>query len=96
MALHAKLLSHKELQAMHAECTQSETLPQSIVSAALRKLDLINAAHKLDDSCSPPGNRLEALKGNLLGYHSNRVNDQWRITFRGNDDALDVSLVNYH
>jgi proteic killer suppression protein len=70
--------------------------PQSIVSAALRKMDVINAAHKLDDLRSPPGNRLEALKGNLTGYHSIRVNDQWRITFRWMNDAHDVSLVDYH
>lgn len=70
--------------------------PQSIVSAALRKMDVINAAHKLDDLRSPPGNRLEALKGNLTGYHSIRVNDQWRITFRWINDAHDVSLVDYH
>lgn len=76
--------------------SRARRFPQSIVSIALRKLDVINAAHKLDDLRSPPGNRLEALKGNLTGYYSIRVNDQWRITFRWNDDALDVSLVDYH
>ncbi|MEI7846421.1 MAG: type II toxin-antitoxin system RelE/ParE family toxin [Chloroflexota bacterium] len=79
--------------------------PQNIVSTALRKLDVLNAAHKLDDLRSPPGNRLEALKGNLEGFHSIRVNDQsrsvavrglWRITFRWNDGVQDVSLVEYH
>ena len=70
--------------------------PQNIVSAALRKLDVLNAAHKLDDLRSPPGNRLEALKGDLEGFHSIRVNDQWRIIFRWNDGVQDVSLVDYH
>ncbi|MCX6080341.1 MAG: type II toxin-antitoxin system RelE/ParE family toxin [Chloroflexi bacterium] len=79
--------------------------PQNIVSVALRKLDVLNAAHKLDDLRSPPGNRLEALKGDLEGFHSIRVNDQshsaalrglWRITFRWNDGVQDVSLVDYH
>jgi proteic killer suppression protein len=76
--------------------SRARRFPQSIISAALRKMDVINAAHKLDDLRSPPGNRLEALKGDLAGYHSIRVNDQWRITFRWNDDAHDVSLVDYH
>ena len=70
--------------------------PQNIVNIALRKLDVVNAAHQLDDLRSPPGNRLEVLKGDLQGYHSIRVNDQWRITFRWNDGAHDVSLVDYH
>lgn len=70
--------------------------PQSIVNAALRKMDVFNAAPKLDNLRSPPGNRLETLKGTLTGYHSIRVNDQWRITFRWNDDAYVDSLVDYH
>ncbi len=70
--------------------------PQNIVSAALRKLDVLNAAHKLDDLRSSPGNRLETLKGDLDGFHSIRVNDQWWITFHWNDGVHDVSLVDYH
>ena len=53
-------------------------LPGDIVHVALRKLDMINAAHALQDLGSPPGNRLETLRGNLKGYHSIRVNEQWR------------------
>jgi proteic killer suppression protein len=71
-------------------------LPQDIFSIALRKLDVINAAHKLDDLRSPPGNRLEPLKGNRAGFHSIRVNDQWRIVFRWENGTHDVSLVDYH
>jgi proteic killer suppression protein len=56
-------------------------------------LDALNAAAKLDDLKAPPGNRLEALKGELRGKHSIRVNDQWRIVFRWeNGDAHDVEI----
>lgn len=71
--------------------------PTNIIKTALRKLDVLNAAHQLNDLRSPPGNRLEALKGDLQGFHSIRVNDQWRITFRWVEwGAVDVSLVDYH
>ena len=71
--------------------------PTSILRIALRKLDMLNAAHRLDDLQSPPGNRREALKGDLQGFHSIRVNDQWRIIFRWSEAAAhDVSLTDYH
>jgi proteic killer suppression protein len=70
--------------------------PESILGATLRKMDVLNAAYTLDDLRSPPGNKLEALKGSFEGYHSIRVNDQWRITFRWKDGADEVSLVDYH
>ena len=72
-------------------------LPQDVRRRALNKLDILNAAHQLEDLRSPPGNRLEALRGNLNGYHSIRVNNQWRIIFRweGND-AHAVELIDYH
>ena len=71
--------------------------PPDIVRSALRKLDVLNAAHRLDDLRQPPGNRLKALKGDLEGFHSIRVNDQWRIVFRWSDGrASDVSLTDYH
>ena len=70
--------------------------PQDVLRIALRKLDVLNSAHRLDDLRSPPGNRLEALKGNLEGFYSIRVNDQWRITFRWDNDIHDVSLIDYH
>jgi proteic killer suppression protein len=69
---------------------------QELLSIALRKLDVINAAHKLDDLRSPPGNRLELLKGERKGFHSVRVNDQWRIVFRWKNGAHEVSLLDYH
>jgi toxin HigB-1 len=69
----------------------------SIRTVAIRKLDMLNAAHSLQDLRSPPGNRLEALQGDLAGHHSIRINDQWRIVFRweGNH-AHDVRIVDYH
>lgn len=68
-----------------------------IRAAVLRKLDLVQGAEKLIDIRSPPGNRLEALSGDLSGFYSIRVNDQWRIIFRWESDkAHDVKLVDYH
>jgi len=62
-----------------------------------RKLDMLDYAGALADLSSPPGNRLEALRGNLKGFHSVRVNDQWRIVFRWTPDgAADVDVVDYH
>ena len=70
--------------------------PPDIVRIALRKLDVLNGAHHLDDLRLPPANRLEILRGDLAGFHSIRVNDQWRQVFRWDDGAHDVSLMDYH
>lgn len=71
--------------------------PKEIISGALRKLDLLNAATGLLDLRSPPGNHLEALKGDLKGFHSIRVNDQWRVVFRWvGTDAHEVKVMDYH
>jgi proteic killer suppression protein len=71
--------------------------PITIVEAALQKLDSLNAAHALDDLRSPPGNRLEALRGDLRGFYSIRINNQWRIIFRWQpSQAYDVRIVDYH
>ncbi len=68
-----------------------------IERAARRKLLLLHAAHRLDDLRIPPGNRLEALKGNRKGQYSIRINDQWRLCFRwGEGGADDVEIVDYH
>ena len=69
---------------------------RAIERIARRKLLLINAATRLDDLRVPPGNRLEALRGDRQGQHSIRINDQWRICFRWNDGAEDVEIVDYH
>jgi toxin HigB-1 len=69
----------------------------NIASVALRKLDYLNAAAALVDLRVPPGNRLEALKGDRAGQHSIRVNDQWRICFVWTDAGpADVEIRDYH
>jgi len=69
----------------------------AVANVALRKLDVLDYAQKLDDLRSPPGNRLEALKGNLRGFHSIRINDRWRVVFRWTDAGpTDVDIVDYH
>ncbi|PVE56987.1 type II toxin-antitoxin system RelE/ParE family toxin [Rhizobium rhizogenes] len=71
--------------------------PADIVRSSVRKLTMIDVAHDLEDLRSPPGNRLEALKGNRAGQHSIRINDQWRICFvRKDGGAEDVEIVDYH
>ena len=71
--------------------------PRDITRAAVRKLDALNAAVELRDLRSPPGNRLETLRGDLAGCYSVRVNDQWRVVFRWLDgDAHDVRVIDYH
>lgn len=72
-------------------------LPTQSLDSAIYKLDILNAATSLDDLRSPPGNRLEALRGDYKGYHSIRINAQWRIVFRWQDSsAFDVAIVDYH
>ncbi len=66
-------------------------LSTHILESATYKLDILNAATTLDDLRSPPGNRLEALRGDYEGIHSIRINAQWRIVFRWQDsNAYDV------
>ena len=66
-------------------------------AVALRKLDMLDAAITLGDLLSPPGNRLEALRGDRRGQHSIRINRQWRVCFRwGDDGPEDVEIVDYH
>ncbi len=69
----------------------------NIEAVAMRKLAMLNRAGRLDDLRVPPGNRLEALKGDRLGQHSIRINDQWRVCFRWTDaGAADVEIIDYH
>jgi proteic killer suppression protein len=75
----------------------SSKLPQAIQRLAARKLTYLDGAGDLEDLRSPPGNRLEALKDDLAGQHSIRINDQWRICFVWRDNnASDVEIVDYH
>jgi toxin HigB-1 len=70
---------------------------QGIAARAKRKLEAVNAAAHLDDLKVPPSNHLEPLRGHLSGYHSIRINDQWRVMFRWvGSDAEDVAIVDYH
>ncbi|WP_349362475.1 MAG: type II toxin-antitoxin system RelE/ParE family toxin [Roseitalea porphyridii] len=71
--------------------------PADVFKAAYRKLAMLEAAGALDDLRSPPGNRLEALKGDRKGQHSVRINDQWRICFVWTPQGPDrVEIVDYH
>ena len=75
----------------------SRRLPADIQPVARRKLRMLNSAVVLDDLRIPPGNRLEALKGDRRGQHSIRINEQWRICFQWKDgDAYGVEIVDYH
>lgn len=66
-------------------------------AAAVRKLDMVDAAVRLDDLRSPPGNQLEALKGDRRGQFSIRINRQWRVCFRWTPDGPEgVEIVDYH
>jgi proteic killer suppression protein len=76
--------------------SRARRFPSDIVRVALHKLDVLNGAHRLDDLRSPPANRLEALRGDLAGFYSIRVNEQWRLIFRWEDGVHDVSLTDYH
>lgn len=82
----------------HARPTnRAKRFPRNVVAAALVKLDMLNAAAALLDLRSPPGNRLEALNGDMKGLHSIRVNDQWRLVFHWTaDNAHEVRLLDYH
>ena len=82
----------------HGRSTKdTRCLPADVRRIAVRKLDMINAATAVQDLQSPPGNRLEALRGDSRGFISIRTNDQWRIVFRWDQsDARDVRVMEYH
>jgi toxin HigB-1 len=75
----------------------SNKIPKDIQRTARRKLLYLDFAENIQDLLAPPGNRLEALKGDRVGQHSIRINDQWRICFVwvGNK-ARNVEIVDYH
>lgn len=75
----------------------SRSFPGDIQDRALRKLRQLDASQTLDDLRNPPGNRLEALRGDRTGQLSIRINNQWRICFVWEDaEARDVEIVDYH
>ena len=72
-------------------------LGHDVQRVAQRKLRQIHQAKELRDLAAPPGNRLEALRGDREGQHSIRINDRWRICFVWNEgDADQVEIVDYH
>ena len=74
----------------------SRRLPTDIQRTARRKLLQLHAATQLRDLWVPPGNQLEALRGNRSGQHSIRVNKQWRVCFRWESGAHEVEIIDYH
>jgi proteic killer suppression protein len=82
----------------HGRATRRvRSFPQAIIRGVLQKLDVLNSARALKDLRSPPGNRLESLRGGLEGLCSIRVNQQWRLVFHWDGaDAYDVRLIDYH
>jgi toxin HigB-1 len=87
------------------KCSKTENLAKgkyvkqfaSIALVARRKLRQLEIAGRLDDLRVPPGNRLEALRGDRKGYYSIRINDQYRLCFRWRaSDASEVEIVDYH
>ncbi len=79
------------------EGTVSRKLPVAIQKAARRKLVYLDDAEDLRDLLAPPGNRLEALRGDRAGQYSIRINDQYRICFKwAQGKAKDVEIVDYH
>jgi proteic killer suppression protein len=74
-----------------------KTLPEQVRRVANRKLDQLDSADELNDLRIPPGNRLKALKGERVGQHSIRINDQYRICFEWSDSGPEnVEIVDYH
>jgi len=76
---------------------KSRRLPADLQRRAFKKLAILNAAIELDNLRVPPGNHLEALRGDRSGQHSIRINDQYRVCFLWRDgNAFDVEIVDYH
>jgi proteic killer suppression protein len=75
----------------------SRSIPKVLYRAAIKKLQMLNAAGALEDLFLPPGNRLERLKGDREGQHSIRINDQYRVCFVWRDgNAYEVEVADYH
>lgn len=75
----------------------SRKLPREIQERAYHKLVAIHEAESLENLRNPPGNRLEVLRGALAGFHSIRINNQWRVIFRWEGcDAAEVKITDYH
>lgn len=89
-ALAADLFGDKRTRA-------TRSFPPELRRVARRKLLYLHDASELGDLRAPPGNRLELLKGDWAGFHSIRINDQWRLVFRWQGgSAFEVQVVDYH
>ncbi len=86
----------RDAEALHHR-QRVKRLDGRVQRVALRKLRYLDAAMTLDDLRAPPGNHLEALKGDRAGQHAIRINDQWRIVFNWRSgNAHNVAIVDYH
>jgi len=91
-----KTFADKETQQIFVK-GKSKQLPPDLIRRAIRRMEYIHFATKLNDLKVPPSNRLHTLKGNRAGQYSISINDQWRICFRFMDgDAFDVEITDYH
>lgn len=87
----------KHAEAILRDRQAPKGFPAALARVARRKLVQLSNARRLGDLAAPPGNRLEALKGNLTGKYSIRINDQWRIVFRWTAAGPeDVEIADYH
>ena len=90
-----KTFADKETQQLFIK-GKSKNLPSDLIKRAIRRLEYINLAKKIEDLRVPPSNRLHAPKGDREGQFSISINDQWRICFRFIDsDAYDVEITDY-
>ena len=91
------ILNFKDAETERVYATGKSRKFGTIARVAARRLAVIGFAKTLADLREPPGNHLEALKGDRKGQHSIRINDQYRVCFRWNGkDAADVEIVDYH
>jgi proteic killer suppression protein len=90
----------KTFQCKHTQALFEGKCPRkfkAFAPVAERKLQMLNDAYALEDLRVPPGNRLEALRGDRAGQWSIRINDRWRVCFRFEDSSVfDVAIVDYH
>ena len=87
----------RDTERLYHSRTRPPWFPTQLTRPALRKLDFIDSAHDISDLRVPPGNRLQQLRGDLRGYGSIRINDQWRVIFRwASGNASDVRVIDYH
>jgi toxin HigB-1 len=90
-----KSFRHRDTESLFNDIDVSRF--RNLERSARRKLLYLHRARTLDDLRAPPGNHLEALKGNRKGQHSICINDQWRLCFRWQENnAWDVEIVDYH